>query len=435
MAREPGQEQMIKGIPDYATCDAATRARLDEIIESVDPFSFSDIIGFGKEATDRLAEAAERVMRNTGMQDQLLDTVESAGQRLAALDIGEFADKTLGMGARGIGYLVKNPGTALATLGAMCVLGPVGLVLPVAKHKYQQLKDRREARMSGADLAETLHQTIAGMDRVIADLEKARDEIPGLVQGLEDIGTARVQAFRESGIYFAAGKELLRRFDEELIPALQRELEEGDNPEEAEMNLETLETHRTLLDRRLTDITAGMVASQVVAATLMKLRNTFAMAAGKIETHMTTSVPHWRALMTEAGLQIAASKIGQTLDAADKFANTALIQSVELGQHSARQMRNSAKTGTYDPTQLAQVLQTVAKGFQDDVRQIGAARQGLQQQRERLADLSNKFSDTVAAAATEAKERRNALPAPAPSGTGRRALPGSSVTGLPGPRR
>lgn len=392
---DQNQAPNLDGVPNYNDVTPEQRVVMDQIMATIDPYNINTIIAFGREPLEKLAGVAAEVMRRSDTDSAMFGTLDALQDRMGSMDIGELAAKAADLGARGAGWVMKNPGTALVSLGASTVLGPLALVgVPFAKGKLDEMKTKRE----GGDVADQLRKTIAQSQEVISELERARHTIPLAIESLDQLGKARATAYGEVSIFIGAGMERLRRLQQEEIPAMADKASTSADYDDS-LNLEALNTAADMLSGRINDMLASRLVSQATMATLMRLKGVFATAAGKVESHMTLSVPQWQAQMAESGVVLAGYKVAKAIKQADEFGNRVLVQGAQVSQRTHALMDQSSRTGTYDSQRVIGVLTSMAQQLQDDARLIGSRRGELERDRKALSDASAAFRDKVTAMA------------------------------------
>lgn len=406
MTHQEKTKSLMDGVPDYRTADAATREIMDGIIDQIDPYDINSIFAVCLEPMQRMGEIAEQVMRRSGTEGAIMNSLDELQHEISSINISDLAGQAMGMGAKGIGWVVKNPGTAAAAVAAGTFLSPLAFVgLPIAKAGL----DKVNAMRNGEDVAGKLRSTIAQAAGVVEKLETAGAEIPKEIEAINELGRARAEAYRDVSICIGALVELQRRLDKEKIPALQENLENG-NYEDV-LNLQTLQMSSEQLAEKINAMLASRLVSQAAMVTLMRLKGVFAQAAGKIQTHLAVSVPQWKIQIAEAGVALAANKATEAIAEADRFGTKVLTEGAAVANRTAQMMARSARAGTYDPQKLVSVLQDLTKSLEADVRQIGDRKKDLEADRQRLVSAAASFRERVAAITAQA-EGRMALPQP-----------------------
>jgi len=178
---------------------------------------------------------------------------------------------------------------------------------------------------------------------------------------------------------------------------------------ELQIELQELNDGRDELDRHINDMFTSRTVSQVAATSLAQLKSVFTKAAGRINRHLTVSVPQWDAQMAEAGIILVGQKISRSLDEADERGNKILEEGSALTQHTTRMIENSSKSGSYDPEAVIAVLETKNEALKLEAKNLGEDRKAIAQVRAKVSKAAERHSEAVAAF-NEKGKGRTALP-------------------------
>jgi len=391
----------LRDIPDYATASPDIRARMDEHIAGIDITDIKSIINLGREELQRMASVAREIAEKYGSDHELLDTLQEAEQSLGNIDIASMTSKAAGYGQKGMKWVMKNPGTAVATVAGTALLGPLALGLPGMKAAY----DYTQKKVKGGALAEELRASIQKTDETVIQIVKALEAIPEAIDDLDTLGKSRLESYREVSIIVGAGLEALRRVDRKVIPALQAQIEKEPHDMEALEELEKVNMGRDMLDQHITSMLGSRTVSQSTVLTLHSLRRVFMTAAGKLGNHLNTSVPQWEVQRMEAGIALFADKVAKTSDEADKRGTEMLKLSAKLNQRTSAIMENSARKGVYDVNQVIKVLEGQTNDLKKGFQLLGSQREDLAKARMLLSDASTKLSENVSKMQAESHGR------------------------------
>jgi hypothetical protein len=398
----------MDGVPDYHTADPAIREIMDGIMAEIDPYDVTTIFNVGRDALNRLGDVADQVMRRSGTESAMLTSLDELQGEIAEINISDLANQAMGVGAKGVKWVAKNPGTAIATVAAGTFLTPFAFLgLPMAKAGLDKVNSMRQ----GEDVAATLRTTIAKSGNVMEKLEQAGVEIPNEIRSIDELGRSRAEAYRDVSICIGALVERQRILNDEEIPALTAESMADDADYEIEFRVQTLQMSSERMAEKINAMLASRLVSQASMVTLMRLKGIFAQAGGKIQTHLDVSVPQWKAQIAESGVMLAANKITQVIGEADEFGNKVLVQGAAVADKTAEMMAKSVRTGTYDPQKLIGVLENLTRSLTEDVRQIGTRRADLEADRLRLSAAAATFKEKVSGITAQAQGRM-ALPSP-----------------------
>ena len=406
---ENGKKVSFVDVPDYATADPELRELMDAHIETINLEDFQKVTEYGSEELSRLSSVANDVRGTMDSSEELLETFDEAQEMVASIDISGLGSKALNAGAKGMQWAKKNPGTAIATVAASTVLGPLALVgVPFAKNKMDSMKQKRD----GSDIAATLAANIQKTDEVFASLLDAKRGIDSTVSDLNKLGASRVESYKVVSILLGAGLEKLRRADEEIIPELQKEVTSDPDNLELAYTLENIVMGRDTLDGHITNIATGRAVSQATAGLLSSAKTAFHNAASKINTHLTVSKPQWDAQAAEAGILLTAQKVTEIITDTDEHGNRMLEGTAQMGARVSQLMNESAKKGSFDHTKVVAVMDQVSRTIAEDAKQIGQRREAMAKTRLLIATKEKAFTDKVKALEISAQEGRLKLAAP-----------------------
>lgn len=390
--KETRQRKADKDTPDYATASESMRARMDELIATIDPYDLNTIVAYGKEPLEDLAQVAERIMQASREDSSFMEAMDQVQDQLGGIEFGNIGDKISALAGKGVEAAKKRPGTTVltgaATLGALALmplLAPAALLgIPAAQkwRETQKLKADKDG-WEASQIADELRKQMSLSDEVIGSLEDAGVHIPKIIEDINDLGRARVKAYREVSIYIGAGKEMQRRMEEAIAGK-----DGEDLSVEESTNLEDFRMGYDMLQQRLTDIIAGRAVSLFTVATLSNLKQIFAQANLKIQGHLGTSVPQWKAQMAEAGTLLQAYKIAGAIKEADKFGDELLTKSVKMYGNTKKMINESVRRGAYDPDKVVKVLEEMQQVIKDDALKLEEHRTNLVETQKRLEEKS-----------------------------------------------
>jgi uncharacterized protein YaaN involved in tellurite resistance len=133
----------------------------------------------------------------------------------------------------------------------------------------------------------------AQIDRISADLEKARMDL------LKDIGLFDImfdhnkEYFRELEIYIAAGELKARELNEKLIPELQRRAEDSGDPMAAQQANDLIQmTNR--FEKKVHDLRLSKTIATQLAPQIRLAQNNNRILVDKIQTSILNTIPLWK---------------------------------------------------------------------------------------------------------------------------------------------
>lgn len=402
-------------VPSYDEVDEQTRAQMDAIIARIDMSDISSIYALGQDALEELARVAKEV-EDMGLEEnnEILSKIDNVSDNLQNVDISSIPQKALQMGSQSVGWMARNPGTTLTTAGAFLFLGPLAAAsVPFGKRQWDKHKLNFRMKMGQAQTDEMLRDQISNIDTIINDLEECAAVLPGAMEKLNMMGIARLRAIQDISLVIGSGLEKLRRVDEEDIPCLAESLENENDyarRQELQMEYENINMTRDALDSRLTDLANSRLISEATVYNLTELKKTFAAAHGKIQSHMSTSVPQWRAQVAEGGIQLMSAAIMKTLKESDEYGNEMMETSNKLLRENTAKMRKSLAQGTYNTDRSLKLAQEVSTTIQQDMKLIGQHRQQAEEARLKLSHQSEKLRDQINEHTRRQQETLTTLP-------------------------
>lgn len=248
---------------DYALASVADKERMDKLIAAIDdkPGDRNLVREFGKKPMEEIGKAADKAI--------------SAQQEYAkAFTIYSGPMKALREGTKEVEGFIRESLTALKTVGGAGVKGAgKGLrwfskMLKSATSDKEKTDEEKEVEK----IEDGLKQQIGTVTKLFNDLE---DSVPALKRVDADVktmGTALRSTNMDLAFYIGAAKEMIRRYDEEIIPiALEAIDDPKSNPVAAEEYHDAVSINRNALQKRMNELQEAQVTGRNSA---MRLRNT-----------------------------------------------------------------------------------------------------------------------------------------------------------------
>jgi hypothetical protein len=229
--KQPGKETM-RDIPDYRTASAKLRAAIDglpgvrPIMETLTAGGIPDVnaaLTFGDEAQTERGRVSEEILaaQEGDSFDFLRDPMEKAAGFMDNFDLDGIGAKLGSMARQGTAIAKRNPfllagaaATAFVSLPVALVAGGTAIAL---KEKAHAMRERGKPE-TAEQLEEKLRQGMADFKPMIRNLEAARERIPALRKNTQNLGAANIDSLAKTTLYISAGREIIRRIAEEIIP-------------------------------------------------------------------------------------------------------------------------------------------------------------------------------------------------------------------------
>jgi uncharacterized protein YaaN involved in tellurite resistance len=222
---------------------------------------------------------------------------------------------------------------------------------------------------AGAEAARVLqrYETIKGQVEEVGDrLDTHRTRLLEDVEKLERLYGATLDWFHALGDHIAAGDTVLKRVDSEAIPAVTREVENGDAV--AAQRLRDLRSARDELERRVHDLRlTRQVAMQALPSIRLIQENDKALAS-KIQSVIANTVPLWRQQLAQALAIQNMREAGRTLKEATDLTNELLTANAERLRQGNLEARTQLERGVFDIDAVKKANASLVATIEDSLR-------------------------------------------------------------------
>jgi uncharacterized protein YaaN involved in tellurite resistance len=222
---------------------------------------------------------------------------------------------------------------------------------------------------AGAETAKVVqrYETIKGQVEEVGDrLDGHRTKLLEDVEKLERLYRATLDWFHALGDHIAAGETVLKRVDQEAVPAMAREVEGGDSV--AAQRLRDLRSARDELERRVHDLRlTRQVAMQALPSIRLIQENDKALAA-KIQSVIANTVPLWRQQLAQALAIQTMREAGRTLKEATDLTNDLLVGNAERLRQGNLEARTQLERGVFDIEAVKRANASLVATIEDSLR-------------------------------------------------------------------
>lgn len=391
-------------VVDYVDADPDLKAEMEKVMEPIDrnPDNFESIISYGNPPLAKLGNIANDMIKVQGKFNDQVNVMSTALGKLETglkdMDLDSFGEATrkllkglahgAGSGAKGIGKFFSNVKDSLT--GA----------------KAKRTEDEKVVREMQDALPEMLYEMI----KLVDNIGKTEKGIREVMEEATKLGQARVEATREISVYLGAGKEVLRRYNEEYIPEAQKDFDESGDPED-QMYLDSVLKRKEDFIDRITVLEGSRAASVIAAQQLRQMMDTMEDQRKKIQDIMHNSQNEWKAMLAAAGIAGSSLRAAQTIKKADEFGDKMHDQTMEMIEQAHELTQNSKSRGTIDPQKLIEASDKLQKMIEGEnkarenrLKQLEATAQQLRGATDKLieaADSSNKARQLEAVKSAE----------------------------------
>jgi uncharacterized protein YaaN involved in tellurite resistance len=222
---------------------------------------------------------------------------------------------------------------------------------------------------AGAETAKVVqrYETIKGQVEEVGDrLDGHRTKLLEDVEKLERLYRATLDWFHALGDHIAAGETVLKRVDQDAVPAMAREVEGGDSV--AAQRLRDLRSARDELERRVHDLRlTRQVAMQALPSIRLIQENDKALAA-KIQSVIANTVPLWRQQLAQALAIQTMREAGRTLKEATDLTNDLLVGNAERLRQGNLEARTQLERGVFDIEAVKRANASLVATIEDSLR-------------------------------------------------------------------
>jgi len=244
------------------------------------------------------------------------------------------------------------------------------------------------------------YEGVKGQIEKIGDkLDTHRTRLLEDVERLERLYQATLEWFHALGDHIAAGDTVLRRTNEELIPALEKQVAENPNDDFAPQRLRDLRGARDELERRVHDLRlTRQVAMQALPSIRLIQENDKALSS-KIHSVLANTVPLWRQQLAQALAIHRMREAGQTVKQATDLTNRLLTANAETLRRGNQEARTELERGVFDLDAVQKANAALVATIEDSLRIADEARG----QRARAAEELEKLEEDIRRVLMQAK--------------------------------
>jgi uncharacterized protein YaaN involved in tellurite resistance len=394
-ARAMRQKRAKGAVIDYAQADEDTKAEMETLMAPIDnaPDSFEAIITFGNPPLAKLGDIANQMIAVQGRFNDQVNVMANAlgklenGLKGMNLDkFGEATRKALKGLAVGTGKGIKGTGR---------FLGNVWDSISGAKGK--RTEDEKVVR----EMQDALPEMLFEMLKLVDSVQSTEEGIKQVMAEAEKLGIARVEATRDISLYLGAGKEVLRRYNDEYIPEASRAFEESGDPED-ELYLKAVTKRKEDFIDRITVLEGSRASSVIAAQQLRQMMETMEDQRKKIQDIIQNSQNEWKAMLAAAGIAGSSLKAAQTIKKADEFGDKLHESTMGMIEEAHKLTQNSKSRGTIDPAKLIEASSRLQKMIESEATN----RKARLKQLESTATALRGATDKLLEAANHADTKR-----------------------------
>ena len=293
----------------YKEATADAKGRIDKALAELNIKDSNSIIFFGARAQEQL----------TSISENMLEGVRNKDTGPAGAALSEMLTRL-----RGFKVDDLDPKNKPGFFGRM-----LGSANPIARF-VQQYEDVRKQ-----------------IDSVSNRLDTHKNKLMEDIVKLDRLYDANLQYYYTLADYIAAGEEMLRRLDGEVIPAMAKAAEGGADMLKAQ-ELRDMRSMRDDLERRVHDLKlTRQVAMQSLPSIRLVQENDKSLVT-KINSTMANTIPLWKQQLAQAVTIYRAGEAAKTVKEATDLTNELLKKNADMLRQANKETRTQVERGIVD---------------------------------------------------------------------------------------
>ena len=390
-------------VVEYAEADGDLKVEMERIMKpiSLNPDSFEAIITYGHEPLKDLGVIADQLISVQARFDSQVNVMGDAMEKLQ----NAFSKH----GIKDIGEAAKNLADAALNAGAKTVGSGFKMGKGVLDSLTGAKKKRDAKRVEEEKMLENLQTKIPDMMREmktltesIADIEHGLKEV---IVEAEKLGVARGEATRKLNTYIGAGKEVLRRYNDEYIPEAQENFEESNDPED-ELYLQNVLKRKEDFVNQLTVLEGSRTQGVIAMQQLKQMMDMMEEQIKQTQQIRYSSQNEWKAMMAAAGIAGSSLKAAQTLRQGQEFGDKVHDETFNMIEGAHKITLDGKGRATVDPQKLILATQRLTKMIEAEQQQRERSVKKLEETKQALRGAADKLIE-----ASQGNEERRLLEA------------------------
>ncbi|TNE31267.1 MAG: hypothetical protein EP349_04195 [Alphaproteobacteria bacterium] len=412
--KDPSDEEQAK--MDELKSEVANIRRLQKDIQTMDahidtilaaPADFDNIINYGSSVTDQLGELTDKLLeiqsKSTDKFTVFNDTMAQVRGIVEDRDFEQglafLKDRTLSSSKQ----VLNQAGNAAKEVGKVGsgILKSTWRALTSKKADREEKERAQELERENALLNE-LPEKRKQLQQAADAIEKLERSLVNHAIQVENLGKTNLNAVNELRLYIAAGDEILRIYDEELIPAAKDRFQREKTPD-SETTLKNLQTSASDFFDQVLELEVVMFRARRDVLELAQQAKTNREYIKTIKKMRKNGINQWKTALAKAALQGQSMKQGRAILEHSRFGAETDDLSIEIQQASAKSAKAIQESRLNEISNLLdnqQKLKKIIEGsLQNDAefeKKRLAGRQQLKQAEEELAELTHKSNKALA---------------------------------------
>jgi uncharacterized protein YaaN involved in tellurite resistance len=348
-----------KELVSYQDADAETRKRIETLMSEIDIQDSNSIIFFGTKAQQKL----------TTISDQMLEGVRNKDVGPAGSALNEMV-----VTLRGFDVDELNPNRKQGFFSKL-----FGGTKPIVAflQKYEEVRSQ--------------------IDKISDELERHKTNLLTDIAKLDRLYEATLDYFHDLEFYIGAGEEKLRRLDQEIIPALEKEVSATEEMIKAQQ-LRDLRASRDDLERRVHDLKLTRQVTMQGLPSIRLVQENDKGLVNKINSTMVNTVPLWRQQLAQGVTIYRSSKAAETVKAASDLTNELLMANAENLKQATAQVRKEMERGVFDIEVVKKANETLIATIEESLQIADEGKRRRAEAEKELHTLEHELRNSLAAA-------------------------------------
>jgi uncharacterized protein YaaN involved in tellurite resistance len=351
----------------FQQADEVDKREIEKLLAEIDPNDTNSIIFFGSKAQEQL----------TTISDKMLEKVKSK-------DAGPAGEALSNMVAaiRGFDVDELDPNRNQGFFARL-----FNKATPVVKflQRYEEVGSQ--------------------IDMISGEMEGHNTQLLTDIALLDRLYEANLDYFHTLELYISAGEEMLRRLDEEIIPAKERTAKASDEVLDAQ-GLRDLRSTRDDLERRVHDLKLTRQVTMQSLPSIRLVQENDKSLISKINSTLVNTVPLWRQQLAQAVTIHRSGQAAKTIKAATDLTNELLISNADNLKQANREVRQLVERGVFDIETVKKANQSLIETIEESLQIAEEGREKRQQASTDLVHMEEQLKQTLIAAKDRASAAR-----------------------------
>jgi uncharacterized protein YaaN involved in tellurite resistance len=239
------------------------------------------------------------------------------------------------------------------------------------------------------------------IDGITTELEQHKTKMLTDIVKLDKLYDANLDYFRTLEVYIAAGRAKLKELDEQLIPALAKQVEAAEDVLQAQ-KLRDLRAARDDLERRVHDLLLTRQVTMQALPSIRLVQENDKSLVTKINSTITNTVPLWRQQLAQAVTIYRMGEAADSVKAASDLTNELLKNNAENLQTANAEVRRQVERGVFDIETVKEANSRLVATINESLQIADEGKRRRAVAEDQLRTMEAELRKTLAAASAKA---------------------------------